>query len=132
MIHLVCPVKVFPICVPVTGSQRQIYRNSTTKNKYCISRSWVTHYNYRADVFVGSLLDCSCTLKPVFCRQVTRRCSAPSVCVLKSGRIQLQWCLKALISDLYCNAQPQNCFHTSGSVMRCLSCQVPKTHCGIT
>lgn len=37
---------------------------------------------------VGCTPDCSCTLKPASCHQVTRRCKVPSVCVLEESRIQ--------------------------------------------
>lgn len=85
-------------------------------NKYCIwgrymrymSCSWVTPYKCRSNMFVGSLPDCFCILKPVFCHQVTRQCSVPSVCVLKSSTIQLQLCLKEICVVMH----HKLCYHT--------------------
>lgn len=103
VIHLVCPVKVFPICVPVTGSHRQIYTDRTTQDKYITFMDDIVKIQIR-HVCVWSLPDCSCTLKPASCHQVTRRCSAPSVCVLKWSRIQLSGVKKLLISSLCLDA----------------------------
>lgn len=37
VIHLVCPVKVFPICAPVTGSHRNIYKKRKQRKVHGIN-----------------------------------------------------------------------------------------------
>lgn len=84
VIHLVCPVRAFPICTPVSGFHRQICNN--TGSSLCVPKLNLT--TCTPDTRAARPPDCSCSLKPASCHQVTRRCTAPSVCVLEESRTQ--------------------------------------------
>lgn len=79
VIHLVCPVRAFPIWTPVSGFHRQICRNHSN------TASTLKHLHRVPKQIQELLPDCSCSPRPTSCHQVTRRCTAPSGCGLSES-----------------------------------------------
>lgn len=67
--------------------QADLQHHNNTGSSLCVPKLNLT--TCTPDTRAARPPDCSCSLKPASCHQVTRRCTAPSVCVLEESRTQL-------------------------------------------